>query len=979
MNPQSNYHPPLTYRSTSRCEYGGNRNIGIKNKIGPNAPEILISPINLKNNLYNNNTRSNFYNRGPQENNPKIPTTLAPEIQAQYYEQSSKNIVNGFCPKQAIHSNNILKNKTNMERNKPFYSKQVIHSHNMFNNQTNPESNRDNHYCNYQLGGNIQQPNKNIHNSNTRIQHYMNADNRWSNKSNSMVNNYGNNPYDNYNPNINDYLVSNVNQNYNTNIDDCIVSNTNQNKIINENNASSNFYYNYSGGNRKCVPQIPNSLVRAPVFSNNQDIWFNKYNNIDQRFINESQNNVCNSKHSNLSQSRLGNTTLYQNQNQNTNTSYDDDNYNVFGNNKSLINEHSIHSAQNNPTRFQSSNSPLYLNPINNTLHYNPNIKFNNHTSENLYGTPFNSQAYSSESNLYHVSPDDDFHRYNITQNQSSLPDDRLQCYKNQNQSSLPDDRLQCYTNQNQFTPSNINPWENKPMVIKTNQSNKNQLNGEIIVENVPKYQNLQQNINSIPLNKINSADYYYRVNEIQDLSTRINSINTPGPSFDMIPTSLIKENRHSVNNMIDNTNTNMQTYQNTAGNSFNVISNPLSKEYNCSPINNKNTQVPTMEGCSTNYPIFIDKNNHLDCIDGENKFNQDLNTNLDQLEKYDNPNYTPGSLQELETIQVNLKMLANGPFRISPCDIIFSCTETEGNKISFDIIEEGSFGKVYFGKTKFGLPVAIKIPVVEMQKSDPIGVLERIVSEWRLLQRLSHPGIVDLVGCIVYSTFDIWIVTKYIFGSDLHALKYSTDKNIRRRITAKNAINMCRQLARVVAYLHSPIPNEKNIVVHRDIKPENVIIDKNWNLFLCDFGDAEETIDGRVSNLSGATWFYAPPELLKSDPLNNRYNDGTLPVLDQNWDIWSMGCVFHELFGLPNPNCQFINNTDSLDDIYEKLKLVAIKDKLIPTICDKIQGKARKIIRSCLNPDPNQRPTALEVYQSWNQPDEKFLKDIHI
>ncbi|OEH73664.1 putative protein kinase [Cyclospora cayetanensis] len=331
------------------------------------------------------------------------------------------------------------------------------------------------------------------------------------------------------------------------------------------------------------------------------------------------------------------------------------------------------------------------------------------------------------------------------------------------------------------------------------------------------------------------------------------------------------------------------------------------------------------------------------------------------------------------------LMKLQQGPSSLLSSSVTFDSTLLAGGGLLYSLIEEGSFGRVFVGSHNES-KVAIKVPVEAMLKSDAVGVLERILNEWKILLMCRHPNIVQLVGGIVHGPFDVWLVTRLADGSDLHSRKYSRDPSIQRRITPAQGLFMCRQLAAGVAYLHTPIPGVKPVVVHRDIKPENVLVADDWRIQLCDFGDAEASEDGQVSRISGATWFYAPAELLRSCPVECMgVEEGpgggsrALPSFNEKWDIWSMGCVFHEMFGFFNPMHVHISSRDSPGVIYKKLKKKALANALVPAIADEIQGIARHIILSCLHPDPAARPSAAEVLQMWSARDEDILKDMHI
>ncbi|OII71598.1 protein kinase domain-containing protein [Cryptosporidium andersoni] len=277
--------------------------------------------------------------------------------------------------------------------------------------------------------------------------------------------------------------------------------------------------------------------------------------------------------------------------------------------------------------------------------------------------------------------------------------------------------------------------------------------------------------------------------------------------------------------------------------------------------------------------------------------------------------------------------------------------------KYDFKYLEKGSFGIVYKGIYK-GTKVAIKVPNPVMIEIDPLGVIERVLREWRFLSRLKHPNIIEFKGGIILPNRHIWLITKLVDGPDLHSLRYRLHRNIPK----DKALYMIRQLADVILFLHTP-SKEKGIVIHRDIKPENLIIDtKTWRIYLCDFGDAEEYGVGNKKKLSGATWLYSPIELILADPIRKDTSESKIVDYDEKWDIWSFGCILQEFFGYPNPFEYLVESTDSSNDIYKKLLDAAKKNKYIPYIPVEINSIIRNIILQCLNPDPKLRPNIKSV-----------------
>ncbi len=80
------------------------------------------------------------------------------------------------------------------------------------------------------------------------------------------------------------------------------------------------------------------------------------------------------------------------------------------------------------------------------------------------------------------------------------------------------------------------------------------------------------------------------------------------------------------------------------------------------------------------------------------------------------------------------------------------------------------------------------------------------------------------------------------------------------------------------IDYLH------KKSIIHRDLKPENLLLDRERNIKLCDFGwSAEASVQQKRTTFCG-TIDYMAPEMIK-----NQAHDHTL-------DIWCLGVLLYEM-----------------------------------------------------------------------------------
>ncbi len=149
------------------------------------------------------------------------------------------------------------------------------------------------------------------------------------------------------------------------------------------------------------------------------------------------------------------------------------------------------------------------------------------------------------------------------------------------------------------------------------------------------------------------------------------------------------------------------------------------------------------------------------------------------------------------------------------------------GEYILGQTLGEGEFGKVKLGWKKGGeVQVAIKLIRRETLNGNP-SRLPKIYREVHILRGLEHPNIVRLHEMIETPQF-IGIILEYASGGELF------DYILTHRYLKDNtARKLFAQLVSGVGYLH------KKGIVHRDLKLENLLLDRNRNIVITDFGFA--------------------------------------------------------------------------------------------------------------------------------------------
>lgn len=185
------------------------------------------------------------------------------------------------------------------------------------------------------------------------------------------------------------------------------------------------------------------------------------------------------------------------------------------------------------------------------------------------------------------------------------------------------------------------------------------------------------------------------------------------------------------------------------------------------------------------------------------------------------------------------------------------------GDYILGQTLGEGEFGKVKLGWKKDGsVQVAIKLIRRESLGTNP-SRLPKIYREISILRGLSHPNIVRLHEMAETDRY-IGIILEYASGGELFDFilnhRYLKDNNARR---------LFAQLVSGVGYLH------KKGIVHRDLKLENLLLDRNRNIIITDFGFAN-TFDPRDELTDEIEYHLADKEFVKRLGLERIQSNGS-------------------------------------------------------------------------------------------------------
>ncbi|KAK4485232.1 hypothetical protein RD792_007861 [Penstemon davidsonii] len=263
------------------------------------------------------------------------------------------------------------------------------------------------------------------------------------------------------------------------------------------------------------------------------------------------------------------------------------------------------------------------------------------------------------------------------------------------------------------------------------------------------------------------------------------------------------------------------------------------------------------------------------------------------------------------------------------------------------NVIGIGGNGKVYKGVFPGGLEVAVKS--ISNQSSE--GVRE-FLAEISSLGRLKHRNLVGLRGWCKKEKGSRILVYDYMENGSLDKRIFESDDES-KLLNFEERIKVLKQVASGVLYLHEEWEAK---VLHRDIKSSNVLLDKEMNARLGDFGLARMHDHDKVAGTTQVvgTIGYIAPEIVASGRASTKT------------DVFGYGVLVLEVICGRRPNEE--GKPSLVDWVWELLR----KGELITAVNERLTSRENLDVEEvervlnigllCAHPDPNARPTMRQV-----------------
>jgi len=193
-----------------------------------------------------------------------------------------------------------------------------------------------------------------------------------------------------------------------------------------------------------------------------------------------------------------------------------------------------------------------------------------------------------------------------------------------------------------------------------------------------------------------------------------------------------------------------------------------------------------------------------------------------------------------------------------------------------YEIIEElgiGGMGKVYRVEDK-KIKEEVALKLIKPEIASDKKTIERFSNELKMARQISHRNV-----CRMYDLGEEkgthYITMEYVPGEDLKSF-------IRRAapVSIGKSISITKQVCEGLVEAH------RLGVIHRDLKPSNIMVDRDGNARIMDFGIARSL---KAKGITGAGVMIGTPEYMSPEQAEAKF-------IDQRSDVYALGVIFYEM-----------------------------------------------------------------------------------
>ncbi|KAJ5380824.1 Cyclin-dependent kinase 1 [Penicillium cataractarum] len=236
--------------------------------------------------------------------------------------------------------------------------------------------------------------------------------------------------------------------------------------------------------------------------------------------------------------------------------------------------------------------------------------------------------------------------------------------------------------------------------------------------------------------------------------------------------------------------------------------------------------------------------------------------------------------------------------------------------------IGEGTYGVVYKARELNSPNRIVALKKIRLEAEDE-GVPSTAIREISLLKEMQDPNIVQLLNIVHADGHKLYLVFEFLDcdlkkymealpvseGGRGKALPDGTMMNANLGLGDAMVKKFMAQLVEGIRYCHS------HRILHRDLKPQNLLIDREGNLKLADFGLARAFgVPLRTYTHEVVTLWYRSPEILLG---GRQYSTGV--------DMWSVGAIFAEMC----TRKPLFPGDSEIDEIFKIFRVLGTPDEI--------------------------------------------------
>ena len=250
----------------------------------------------------------------------------------------------------------------------------------------------------------------------------------------------------------------------------------------------------------------------------------------------------------------------------------------------------------------------------------------------------------------------------------------------------------------------------------------------------------------------------------------------------------------------------------------------------------------------------------------------------------------------------------------------------------------------IHLGNGSYGEVVEVKYKrTLFAAKKYRSEVAETLSREHEIFSRIRHPNIVTCYGVCVLAPDNVTVLVMEKMRTNLSSY-LEQESNVSMKQKSRILVGVARGLQ----HLHTQTP----VIIHRDLTATNVLLDSKGCAKVSDFGNAV-TIGNELLSSAPGTLDYMPPEALGGDEY------------DEKLDIFSFGHLsIHVLIQhRPHP---LLRPTVRVSGMFTEVER---RKKYLENVKSKLdtgdQHPLYLLIISCLQDEPNQRPSCKDILSS--------------